>query len=763
LSIQVYFWSSIRKLKSNYHACRGVLEADVCKALQTHAIVEKDAAAAQEKLLKLSGLSKYHKGLRTEDEKEHFVRHLRKYVNIYLPDCPFEVGTTNRYTIQTAEACIIARKPIKKGEVVKYLSGIQVEMTEKEEEELSSRTDFSIVLSSRRKRPSLFLGPARFANHDCDSNAKLNTTGPHGIHIVACKDIAVGDEITVVYGMDYFGEDNCECLCGTCERLLRNGWDPRGPILHEDGDEDSEKASVKREEQPSRGCSEASNASKRKREDVGRGFIVEETSARHDRGRLPKRPKVHNVKPAEEELDDPPRIELQREAPIEEEMQQDPLLRKIVNLLRRSADRPEPIRSVTIKTREPEETTSENQSNDHLASPSELSPPSDEYIYEHADARSASPSKELPQRTCDAITTSSLETTKPNKLPSVKKLRSYSSLRTVTNATDSQADPYSLPDMMPIRSALPDESKPMKRGPGRPRKIQQPTQPDSSSSSTESIDSSSNQSSGSSSVTSNEFVPGAIAHRICESLISKGGEEDLQDNESAIDNNRTISRSTTRSQTREDTPLRSPEKSSGRRRSTRGNPLSSLQKPELPTKAVRSIEQSQTDTGLDDSDSHIKRGIPRTPKDYTLCRTLLLTVHHRWVECRNCDEYFLQADAYQTRIACPRCERHSKLYGYHWPKTDREGKNDNEPRILDHRLIHRFIDAEEEKSERKGRKALADLLVKEREGSERQQSEEENSLAIAAIGKAGEKVMRRNFRSSPRRSEARRRGLRMTM
>jgi histone-lysine N-methyltransferase SUV420H len=741
-----------------------VLEDDVCKTIQTHAIVEKDAAVAQEKLLQLPGLAKYHKGLRTEDEREHFVRHLRKYVNIYLPDCPFEVGTTNRYTIQTAEACIIARKPIKKGDVIKYLSGIQVEMTEKEEEELSSRTDFSIVISTRRKRPSLFLGPARFANHDCDSNAKLNTTGPHGIHIVACKDIAVGDEITVVYGMDYFGEDNCECLCATCERLLRNGWDPLGPILHqEDSDEESESASVKPEEWPTRDCSEVSTASKRKRDDAGSGHIVEETSVRHDHGRLPKRPRVNDITTENVEVEEVPRVEQQQQEAIkEEEMPQDPLLRKIVNLLRRSADRPEPMRDSPVAQRSPGGSRAAVYWTFSSKPKSQPGASADN----HSDARSPPIAKDVPRPTRDATMTSHLEVTKPNKLPSVKKSRSYSTLRTVTNATDTQADPYSLQAMPPARPAIEEEPQPAKRGPGRPRKYQQPTQPDSSSSSSaENTDSSSNHSSGTSSMTSNEFVPGSIAQGICESLIT-GGEGEKPDEPATT---RTTRRSSTRSQTREDTPLRSPSKQLDQRRSTRSNPRSHSQTSStslaLP---IHSIEPSSDAT----SNPNAKRGPPRTPKDYTLCRALLLTINHRWVECRNCDEFFLQADAYQTRIACPRCERHSKLYGYHWPKTDREGKNDGAERILDHRVIPRFIARDEEKCERKGRKALGEILLRAASGSE--DAAEADNEALVGNGRTrsrGAKVeivkgkvrqSKKSVRCSPRGREMRR-SVRMTM
>lgn len=32
------------------------------------------------------------------------------------------------------------------------------------------------------------------------------------------KEIQSGEEITVFYGAGYFGINNCECMCVTCER-----------------------------------------------------------------------------------------------------------------------------------------------------------------------------------------------------------------------------------------------------------------------------------------------------------------------------------------------------------------------------------------------------------------------------------------------------------------------------------------------------------------------------------------------------------------
>jgi histone-lysine N-methyltransferase SUV420H len=87
----------------------------------------------------------------------------------------------------------------------------------------------------------------------------------------------------------------------------------------------------------------------------------------------------------------------------------------------------------------------------------------------------------------------------------------------------------------------------------------------------------------------------------------------------------------------------------------------------------------------------------RKPGDYMTSGSLLSAKYSKWVECQTCDANFVQQDGYNTRKDCPRCERHSKLYGYPWPKTEKEGKHDKQERILDHRTVHRFVDPDEER------------------------------------------------------------------
>lgn len=91
----------------------------------------------------------------------------------------------------------------------------------------------------------------------------------------------------------------------------------------------------------------------------------------------------------------------------------------------------------------------------------------------------------------------------------------------------------------------------------------------------------------------------------------------------------------------------------------------------------------------------------RLPGDYKLTSVLLAQPLTAWIACTNCADEFIQGDSYFAKVNCPRCERHSKLYGYVWPKTQAADEEDTEERVLDHRLIHRFVSTAQEKASRK--------------------------------------------------------------
>ncbi|KAG7007835.1 histone-lysine N-methyltransferase SET9 [Physcia stellaris] len=116
----------------------------------------------------------------------------------------------------------------------------------------------------------------------------------------------------------------------------------------------------------------------------------------------------------------------------------------------------------------------------------------------------------------------------------------------------------------------------------------------------------------------------------------------------------------------------------------------------------------------------------RTPRDYIRTPLLLGEKYSRWVDCHTCNNTWVQANGYLTRKECPRCERHSMLYGYQWPKTERAGKCDEE-RVMDHRTVHRFLTTEEERSVRKRGRGL-------------NPRKEDGVLHDAEVGDVGEEV-----------------------
>ncbi|KAL1893026.1 histone lysine methyltransferase Set9 [Sporothrix stenoceras] len=622
-----FYWTTIPKNRPSYLPSRGVKEQEIAKIIQDHLVVETDLDLAEEKLLATNGLGKFYRALKTNAEKEDFRRHLRRYMQIYLPDCPFEVAATNRYTIFQEEACISARRFIKSNETIKYLSGIQVVITAEEEAELSERKkDFSIIVSSRKKEVNLFMGPARFSNHDCDANARLVTTGQAGIEIIATKSIGVGEEITVTYGDSYFGEDNCECLCKTCEDNLANGWAPADGVVPvkqsvEDGSQTPTQGySLRRREEHSfnRGNSETPSLTP------------------------VARPKVSKAS-----------------------------LRK---LLRGAAE------AISLK------------------------------------AGSMELDGESPQRGQKRERDSSILATPPVSPAKRQKTTTLSEVDgTSSESDDTSATPNAGPSQI-IQSDSTTENSP---APSDSAENKDATQNDAQMPTPEP----SQQLSGSDVCESEPSESIVVASTVTMTVVTETtttlkveestsmGELTLPTPESSLDSeedDKTDDKMDEKPEaTLEDA---TPAVQTPRRGRPRKYPLSEAEvqvkskpAPRAPKVEVEEVAAEEDNEETEDSTGPARQ---RVPGDYTLTPLLLAEPETAWVICSVCSKAFVQRDAYFTRMSCPRCERHSKLYGYMWPKTEPEGKWDKEERILDHRLVHRFLHAGDEAKIR-GRKSVA--------------------------------------------------------
>lgn len=529
-------------------------------------------------------------------------------MRIYLPDCPFEVSSTNRYTIYSHEAAITARKFIKKGQSIKYLSGIQVMITAKEDKELAKRKkDFSIVISSRNKCAALFMGPARFANHDCNANARLMITGQAGIEIVATQNIDVGDEITVSYAENYFGEDNCECLCKTCEENVVNGWARGGgSVALKKSIEDSNL--------------EGYSLRRRRRDDSCASGSRTPSVTPDIRPRIRKtKPKTQNGNSERESLCDSPAPQdiLREKRKREYESLQSPPITPAKRLKTvQYGVEPVPIpggleRRNNDDTSSSEHSASDSASTDTMVMTDATTPDEEtqEIVLQSPEITPVRP--RITALKEEDLDLSSL--TDFSRTPSVPPVLNKESL--------AQLDEMSMTSVMSSDNAVPtilkdqaDETSPV-------------------------------------GLVALPIPAAALFDEIPPiSITPPGGVLEIPDQKPARGRPR------------------------GRGRSKRG-------------------EDCEVAESIDESAQVPKK---RVPGDYTLTPVLLSEPNAAWIHCTNCGDAFVQQNAYYTRSSCFRCERHSKLYGYSWPKTEKEGPNDKEERVLDHRTIHRFLDIEEE-------------------------------------------------------------------
>ncbi|KAI6121445.1 hypothetical protein F5141DRAFT_1211125 [Pisolithus sp. B1] len=154
----------------------------------------------------------------TQKQINAFATHASRYFELYNPNGSIEIAHTSRYSHMTgkSELCILATRPLTPGVVIAELKDLRTS---------DIRRDFSVIHSRQMKKNHLFLGPARFVNHDCENNCELFREGKY-ITFRVVRPVAVGEEITAHYGDGYFGKRNRYCLCETCEKNGRGGYTP---------------------------------------------------------------------------------------------------------------------------------------------------------------------------------------------------------------------------------------------------------------------------------------------------------------------------------------------------------------------------------------------------------------------------------------------------------------------------------------------------------------------------------------------------------
>ncbi|XP_022160164.1 zinc finger protein 728-like [Myzus persicae] len=142
--------------------------------------------------------------------------HRQKYIESLGPCSPFEYQKCYRYPKdEDFGVKVVAKKTIYMNNLITELYGSMAPVTD--DFFSDGIREYSVVKSIHTGETKLWLGPAAFLNHDCEANTDIYALGSTSAIVKANKKIKRGEEITVFYGEHYFGENNKDCLCHSCE------------------------------------------------------------------------------------------------------------------------------------------------------------------------------------------------------------------------------------------------------------------------------------------------------------------------------------------------------------------------------------------------------------------------------------------------------------------------------------------------------------------------------------------------------------------
>ncbi|KAI7886474.1 hypothetical protein K492DRAFT_177269 [Lichtheimia hyalospora FSU 10163] len=218
----LFLWFKTTKMNAMRRRRPRIPSNKVLDIIQRNILMEKSPSDAIAEFLQMDYF-KHYIASKSVKQQQEFVQHMKRYLYMYMPSAGYELSDTRRYykhqDRRVPQPCLVATKDWHVGQELRFCTGTLTGLKPKESAQMcKNRRDIGVVWSPRKGCSCVFLGPARFINHDCDANCKFISTGQNSVAFRVVKEIKCGDELTAYYGNHYYGENNYDCRCATCER-----------------------------------------------------------------------------------------------------------------------------------------------------------------------------------------------------------------------------------------------------------------------------------------------------------------------------------------------------------------------------------------------------------------------------------------------------------------------------------------------------------------------------------------------------------------